>query len=137
MLAMGMRYHGVRVWDRYSARFGAGLSLDTAAWLLFLDRSLLARIGADRLSQVDSRVHVLPRADGILLQAGDEPDACDVEDRGDGYSLLASVDAFIAPLRTQSWLQGGWAAHDPAEENAWFSRMEPGNDGVRRQERER
>jgi len=137
MLATGLRYHGVRVWERSHARFrGATLqSLDTAAWLTFLDKASISAVGRGKIKQIDSGVLRRSCGSGVVLQAGPEPDPCDSNHRNASYKLLKSVNDAIVPVRAAKWGTNGWsgdvsytALHGiPAlydRENSWFSRMD-------------
>ena len=137
MLATGLRYHGVRVWERSHARFRGGnrQSLDTAAWLTFLDEVSISAVGTERIKQIDPGVLRRSCGSGLVLQAGPAPDPCDSIHPNASYRLLKSVNDAIVSLRPSKWGTNGWsgdvsyaAVHGvPAlydRENSWFSRMD-------------
>ena len=127
MLSTALRFHGVRAWERESARFREKnkTTLDTAAWLTYLDATSIADIGDGAIKEIDPRVTQYRIGSGILLRAGIMPDPCDSNRRDDAYVLLKSVNDAIVPIRTTRWHQNGWATYaDPEKENRWFSRMD-------------
>lgn len=127
MLATALRFHGVRAWVRSTARFrGRGkTTLDTAAWLTYLDATSIKDVEADAIERIDPRVTPYSVGSGVLLRAGAMPDPCDSNRRGDAYALLKSVNDAIVPIRTTKWYQNYWASCNDAEkEDRWFSRMD-------------
>lgn len=135
MLTQGLKFHGIRVWDRYSARFRerTPLSLDTAAWLTYLDNKCIERVGANAVTGLDGRVMRHPSTTGITLQAGPAPDQCDADLQSSAYQDLKAVNDIIRPIRTTAWEQNGWASIgdlnewtgiDETTENSWFARMD-------------
>lgn len=126
ILATGLRYHGVRLWHRTTARFrdDDGHTLDTVAWLTYLDATAIARLGPGAIEGIDVGVTRHKQAKGVLLQAGKLPDACDVNRPGPAHALLRSVNAATKPIRTPKWWVNGFAG-DPDKENHWLGRMDP------------
>ena len=126
MLNTAMRYHGVRMFHRNTAQLREqGMkTLDTAAWLTFLNGETLDKLESDTIDRLDSRVLLHPCGNGIVLQAGSMPDACDVNRPSVNYQLLRSVNEVIVPVRTTAWYQNWFAADDPDKENSWFERMD-------------
>lgn len=125
MLTTGLRFHGVRVWNRDNARFReqGPETLDTAAWLTFLDRSSIQRLGPAAIERIDPGVVRHRCGTGVVLQAGPEPDPADTNRRGPAYALLKSVNDAIEPIRTRKWWINRFAG--PADkENDWFERMD-------------
>jgi hypothetical protein len=125
MLNIGLRYHGVRVWERSNARYRTP-TLDTAAWLTFLDAASIAALDAGAIDRIHVQVIRHPCAGGgVVLQAGPAPDPCDTNQRDTAYTLLKSVNDAIIPLRTTKWALKGWGSRkDPELENSWFRRMD-------------
>lgn len=124
LFQIASRYHGVRFWHRMHARFRGQTprSLDTAAWLTYLDAATVGQLeGA--IDRVDPGVTRHACARGTLLQAGAEPDPCDVNRPSTAYALLRSVNDAIVPIRCTEWWIRGFAG-DAATENAWFARMD-------------
>lgn len=126
ILATALRFHGVRLWHRTTARFrlADGHTLDTAAWLTYLDPTAIARLDPGALERIDAGVTRHPCGAGVLLQAGKLPDVCDVNRPGPAHALLKSVNAALAPIRTRKWWINGFAA-EPDKENSWFGRLDP------------
>lgn len=127
MLATALRYHGVRAWVRSTARFrGRGKhTLDTAAWLTYLDATSIEDVGPGAVERIDPGVARYPVGSGLLLRAGTVPDPCDSNRRGDAYAQLKSVNDAIVPIRTTKWYQNGWGTFDDFEkEDRWFRRMD-------------
>ncbi len=127
ILATSLRFHGVRAWDRDTARLRerSTTTLDTAAWLTYLDKTSIQAVGPDAIDRVDPRVTRYRLGGGVLLRAGEMPDPCDCNRPGDAYALLKSVNDAIVPIRTTKWYQNGWATYDNFEsEDRWFGRMD-------------
>ncbi len=126
MLQTALRYHGVRMFERLTAqqRVRSKETLDTVAWLTFLDKKTIEDLEPGAIDRIDSGVTRHPCGDGIVLQAGPEPDPCDVNRPSRAYELLSSVNAAIVPVRTISWWKNWFACDDPDKENGWFSRMD-------------
>ena len=133
MLTTGLRHHGVRVWERTHARSRGQTmqSLDTAAWLTFVDAASIKLLEEGAIEAIDPGVTRIPCGSGVVLQAGPEPDACDTNRRNSAYKLLKSVNDAIIPLRPTEWYLRGWGADrlhgqetDQDRENRWFSRMD-------------
>lgn len=126
MLQSALRYHGVRMFDRNTARFRerGKQTLDTAAWLTFLDKTTIGNLEPGAIDHIDPGVMRHSCGGGIVLQAGLEPDACDVNRPSNAYKLLSSVNVAIVPVRTVGWWKNWFASNDPDKENEWFSRMD-------------
>jgi Protein of unknown function (DUF3396) len=126
MLATGLRFHGVRVWERRNARNRARTktTLDTAAWLTYLDATSLADIGAAAVERIAPDVQRHACGSGLLLQAGPSPDPCDTNRRDQAYARLKSVNDAIVPIRTTHWWIKRWGSEDAEKENDWFRRMD-------------
>ncbi len=126
LLAIGLRFHGVRVWQRDNARYrvSSEKTLDTAAWLTFLSADAIGRLDPGAVERIDPGVTRHPCGTGVVLQAGKVPDPCDVNRPGPAGALLAAVNAAIVPIRTVKWWVNGFAA-DRDKENRWFGRMDP------------
>lgn len=126
ILATGLRHHGVRLWHRTTARMrdDDGQTLDTAAWLTYVDGSAIERLAPGAIDGIDAGVTRHKLGKGVLLQAGKLPDACDVNRPGPAHALLRSVNAAVAPIRTRKWWVNGFAG-DPDKENRWLGRMDP------------
>ncbi len=127
MLQTALRFHGVRMFHRNTARFRerGKQTLDTAAWLTFLDETTIGNLEPGSIDRIDPGVMRHPCGHGIVLQAGAQPDACDVNRPSRAYELLSSVNAAIVPVRTTAWWKSWFACNDPGKENGWFSRMDP------------
>jgi len=124
MMPIAQRFHGVRFWHRMHARFREQTSrtLDTAAWLTYLDEESIHALADGALDRLDPGVtrHTCTR--GVLLQAGAEPDACDVNRPNTEYALLRAVNDAIEPIRCTEWWIHGFAGGADVE-NSWFGRM--------------
>jgi len=127
MLSIALRFHGVRMFDRNTARFRerGTQTLDTVAWLTYLDKATTENLGPKTIDALDSRVVRHSCGSGIVLQAGPEPDPCDTNRPSEALELLRSVNAAIVPVRTTAWWKNWFATDDPDKENGWFSRMDP------------
>jgi len=125
ILPTALRFHGVRLWERHHARFRlpGPTTLDTAAWLTYLDRASLETLEPGALERIDSGVTRHPCANGIVLQAGRTPEPCDTNRRDAAYALLKSVNDAIVPVRTTKWWINGFGG-EPDRENGWFERMD-------------
>jgi hypothetical protein len=99
-------------------------TLDTAAWLTYLDQATLDKLEPGAIDNIDPGVSRHRCGNGVLLQAGPEPDPCDVNRPSRPYELLRSVNAAIIPVRTTAWYMNWFASDDPDKENGWFSRMD-------------
>lgn len=125
ILPICLRYHGVRFWHRMHARFRGDTpqSLDTAAWLTYLDEDTIARLDEGALDRIDPGVTRHTCARGVLLQAGPQPEPCDTNRPDAAYDLLKSVNDAIVPIRATEWWIHGFAS-DADKENSWFGRMD-------------
>ena len=127
MLSVALRFHGVRAWVRSTARFRTlgKTTLDTAAWMTFLDAGSVNDVGAESLGRIDRRVSQYKIGSGVLLRAGETPDPGDSNRRNDAYAMLKSVNDCIVPIRTTKWYQNYWGTpDDPEKEDRWFRRMD-------------
>ena len=65
-------------------------TLDTAAWLTYLDATSIEDVGASAIERIDPRVTRYRLGSGVLLRAGPMPDPCDSTQRGEAYALRES-----------------------------------------------
>jgi hypothetical protein len=127
MLTTGLRFHGVRVWERRQAWFRERnkTTMDTVAWLTYLGKDAISDIGGTaKLSRLEKGVEQHTCGPGVVLQAGPRPDPCDTNRRGAAYALLKSINDAIIPIRSTKWWIKGWGSKDAEKELGWFSRMD-------------
>lgn len=127
MLSTALRFHGIRMLDRNTAQFRerGKQTLDTAAWLTYLDKATIGNLEPGAIEAIDPDVTRHPCGSGVVLQTGPAPDPCDTNRPSHAHVLLRSVNAAIVPVRTIAWWKNWFAADDPDKENGWFSRMDP------------
>jgi len=127
MLEMSLRYHGLRAWNHSHARMHERTkqTLDTAAWLTYLDARSIQDVGLGAVEGIYEAVTRHPCGSGLVLQAGPAPDPCDSTQPNKAYALLKSINDAILPIRTTKWALKGWGdRRHPEKENGWFGRMD-------------
>ena len=129
MLRVGMRFHGVRVFNRQCVLFSQAepKTMDTVSWLNFVGPDSLEHLGSDPFGELADGIVKEDLGDGVFLQAGPEPDPCDVNRPNEALAQLRSINAALRPIRTESWSlksftvdpANGYAV-DPDKEQAWL-----------------
>ena len=133
MLRVGLRFHGVRVFHRQSVLFcqAEPKTMDTVSWLNFVGPDALEELGSDPFSNLAEGVIKEDLGEGVFLQAGQEPNPCDVNRPGDALTQLRSINAALRPIRTAEWElknftidpANGYAV-DPEKEQSWLERLD-------------
>ncbi len=133
MLRTGMRFHGVRMFNRQCVLSGEiePKTMDTVAWLNYVGPDALELLGQDPFANLAEGVVREDLGDGVFLQAGAQPDPCDTNRPGPELEQLRSVNAALRPIRTEAWTLKGFTV-DPAngyavdydKEQAWLERLD-------------
>jgi hypothetical protein len=123
-IRVARRFWGIGVRHRYQED-ALHRQLKSAHWLTFVDEPLVAQLGGDAaLAKLGPEVAVTRVRGGALLRAGSTPPVGDVNVEAPDIAPMREVNAFIRPIRLDTWVTHNLFRIDPDDAHAWLTRLD-------------